>query len=1310
MWRCWFTVYLLIAWGLGLACRGPLLSDPLPRCNLVVDNGRGHEGIIFSCNGPANITVGGSAVLESVIQRSGDNLRWDGDCGRGKDFLWSPSLLVICSSSVRLRNIKIANIDDNVYRTILAAVDSHLVVENGSFTNIQGARALLLHNSTLQIEGSVFSSCSAPQNTATASLVALGSSVHITGCHFLGNKGVHGGGILALGSNVSMKATTFEENTAAIGGGISFYGGSTAVNLTIMSCTFRHNSAEVNGGAVSLGGAGVHVTILNSTFSNNTAQHLGGALSSERSEVPFPDISGHLPSSNPLQIGAAVNGSARLAGCTWVNNSASKGAALCLLGWRTFVEDCVFASNTAVDDGGAVVAMQGQVLTLVRSQVIRNRASDGGGLHFGQGSRAELLGCLLQNNSADSAGGGLYTEGISTTITRTQIQGNWAGIRGGGLVHEDPCAFHPDGLPCSELVLSEGVILRENQAAVVGGGICASVSRGITFGGLFLGGKLEGNLAPRGRNVYIPPDRVLVVGSAPSPPVIASRSSPMEGLFSLEVTAQVQGHPLAEVRLIAQLIGGPGLEGGKLASTVQETRSNGTVIFNNLKMRGLPGTYIVEVRPVDYPTAPSAEVRITIRDCEPGEVRTTPGVCDPCPEGSFSFSPHDTLCRPCPHSDNREVAQCLGGVTVVPLPGYWHSSPWSSQMHKCLNAKACVGHQSSGSPRDLHGGHSQEPHLCAVGYRGPLCGSCDSNGGPGSGVRYGSLNPLQCRRCLSPGAVLAFQVLVFVASLAFIAFTVVSVRQDNLASCSLEDAKASDYLKQFVLYCQHTLVISQVLVAWPQTFVVFKALLAAVITSGGTEYLSVDCVLPAPTSVPMGMQKLLISISLPVVSVGVLLAAWWMVARVWPDKARAVVCRYSTMEGPPREYAEPETGDHLGSPNSLDHDTAWKDLGPEHVVLMGSGWPLAVASGPIGRSEMHNVYPKLDTGGRGSDPDVDDDGVPLVNTHLSHAAPPSPRPPPGDDQQAANRMASATSSCVLVPPGDVMANVHIGAVGPSTPGVQGPPCDVFHDLAPIVVIVVVTFHYSTLVRWSLAPLACVQLDQPLPETNGSETAKAVGSFWLYDMDVRCWEGWHARWGPAVFASCTLTFCLALPLGVVVFMIYNRHRLCHCPFRRRYAFLYRLYRPEMCFYEGVMSLQTMGLVTVTVFGQQLGPYPQVVMLMVVLVTHMVLVLVLRPFRYALVLLVVVLHLAGHHLHDLGSVQGGPVQTIREYHVGDRSGAGGGERGVHLVYPPGLSQEVLGGAAGPGQQCSEDLAARGQQYLFQNMVTQAVLNVG
>lgn len=79
-----------------------------------------------------------------------------------------------------------------------------------------------------------------------------------------------------------------------------------------------------------------------------------------------------------------------------------------------------------------------------------------------------------------------------------------------------------------------------------------------------------------------------------------------------------------------------------------------------------------------------ASVEVLVRPCLHGEERLVDNTCLPCTTSFFSVSPEQP-CEPCPAG-----AYCPGGTIVVPIDGYWQSSPLSDRIHRCMNRDACT--------------------------------------------------------------------------------------------------------------------------------------------------------------------------------------------------------------------------------------------------------------------------------------------------------------------------------------------------------------------------------------------------------------------------------------------------------------------------------------------------------------------------------------------------------------------------------------------------------------------------------------------
>jgi hypothetical protein len=168
---------------------------------------------------------------------------------------------------------------------------------------------------------------------------------------------------------------------------------------------------------------------------------------------------------------------------------------------------------------------------------------------------------------------------------------------------------------------------------------------------------------------------------------------------------------------------------------------------------------------------------------------------------------------------------------------------------------------------------------------------------------------------------------------------------------------------------------------------------------------------------------------------------------------------------------------------------------------------------------------------------------------------------------------------------------------------------------PVMCIVVLFFAYPSLVRMSLGFFACLPLDNahaasdPYPQY---AIANASQGYWVLAMQQACWEGWHRNWASALGIPCTLLFCLVVPCALIGSMAWNKKRLNQHSFRSRFGFLYRNFRESRCWWEGVLAVQTMLLVSVAVFRYTLGGYFSMLLVNVMFGMSAALQLLFKPY--------------------------------------------------------------------------------------------------
>ena len=93
----------------------------------------------------------------------------------------------------------------------------------------------------------------------------------------------------------------------------------------------------------------------------------------------------------------------------------------------------------------------------------------------------------------------------------------------------------------------------------------------------------------------------------------------------------------------------------------------------------------------------SFEITVEVKPCEMGEVPSGDGkFCEPCNVASYNFSPEDdSECHPCP-----ENGDCSSQV-ILPNRGYWHQTPCSEHIQRCVTKEACDRHNREDALAEL---------------------------------------------------------------------------------------------------------------------------------------------------------------------------------------------------------------------------------------------------------------------------------------------------------------------------------------------------------------------------------------------------------------------------------------------------------------------------------------------------------------------------------------------------------------------------------------------------------------------------------
>jgi hypothetical protein len=90
------------------------------------------------------------------------------------------------------------------------------------------------------------------------------------------------------------------------------------------------------------------------------------------------------------------------------------------------------------------------------------------------------------------------------------------------------------------------------------------------------------------------------------------------------------------------------------------------------------GAYNISFAVTNFAHVEPVVKTVYVVKCGVGDTTASTGdACQTCERGSYSLDPRNSTCDQCVPN-----AECPGGAVILPLPGFWHSSPNSVQMHR----------------------------------------------------------------------------------------------------------------------------------------------------------------------------------------------------------------------------------------------------------------------------------------------------------------------------------------------------------------------------------------------------------------------------------------------------------------------------------------------------------------------------------------------------------------------------------------------------------------------------------------------------
>ena len=690
------------------------------------------------------------------------------------------------------------------------------------------------------------------------------TSANLTNVVFLNNSAGFDGTISALSSNLTLKNVTFDGNLSVRTPGISLLMSS----LLMLNSRFSHQSGSISGFLSLLsssvfegedgemregeggnaGGilcSGSSVKLGNWRLEGLKGGNAGGVYAINGCEVEMREVevrgveggdgaivavesrlSIHKTLFRDVQesgVTAVKVPSLSITGSSFINSPPYISSGLiCTSCSDLFISNCTFANLSSSLGGAVYVDNQGLAssqrgVTIINTEFGNNTAVQGGGLYV-FGANLKAVGVKWVDNVAEPEdGGGVYM----------------------GCDQSDACNY----------ALVNCTFIR-NRSSRKGGGVSWSSAQ---------------------PTLTSPTD---VANSAPYGPLIAS--FPVQLLFSTptrllsDTITEAPGQP-ASTSLTASLLDHYGqvytldntstaelvssdLEKVSVSGVSRVTAVKGVFTIENYSIYAAPNssatisltTTGIPVPDTRYPSTLS--LSYYLRSCLPGESQTAQS-CLICSTGTYGFDPSQP-CQNCPQN-----AQCLGNKTVLPEAGYWKAEIMTAEILGCPNKQACLG-----------GDYENQQGVCAEGYTGTLCQSCEPD--------FSHSNKNTCSKCPSLPLNISRLSLILLSVLVIIAILVWS----TLRSAQRPAAIHSIYLKILMNYLQLVLLTADFKLNWPEPVL---ELFDAQSTVGGVseQAFSVDCFLATEgTAADAYYRKMLIVVLIPIVLILLATLFWSLLA------------------------------------------------------------------------------------------------------------------------------------------------------------------------------------------------------------------------------------------------------------------------------------------------------------------------------------------------------------------------------------------------------------------------------------------------
>ena len=421
-------------------------------------------------NNSTQITVAGAGSGVTVINAQGKDRIFD---------VFQNGVLDLQKMTLENGSPDISSQDHSLGGAIYSQghLSAETVTFTGNSTSGKGAGGAVAADdypgSTVSITGSVLQNNTAFNGGALWTDAPNDVTIAFTLLQSNSSTGSSGGGAIDGAIHASALTLNFDDvaqNVAdPFGGGVAWYGTGA---LTVTNSLFSQNQTTGGqGGALFNGSTSTNITISNTSFDGNSTYHSGGAISDGVCSADCGSVSTYV-------VGSA---SLTLVQDKFADNTATSdfGGGLEVVGSSTTLSGDEFDGNTATAPtgyygggyGGAIDWENGG-LAILGSSFVANASKWGGALDAVNDQLLKIVDSTMSRNTATASGGAIYTDygtaaAIPVTLTNDTIAFNNAPSGAGGGIY-DPSEFKSGGSATGGFGL-QNTTIAENSGGDCGG-------------------------------------------------------------------------------------------------------------------------------------------------------------------------------------------------------------------------------------------------------------------------------------------------------------------------------------------------------------------------------------------------------------------------------------------------------------------------------------------------------------------------------------------------------------------------------------------------------------------------------------------------------------------------------------------------------------------------------------------------------------------------------------------------------------------------------------------------------------------------